>query len=184
MISLTRPSNPYGCELWGIRYIDILERIQLKFYKQTLNLKKITPSNMIYGELGVIPSYIDFQTRIISFWTKLVDSPIKNKLSSKVYRVIYEMHDSNKVTSPWIKLVKYLLCSMCFPVISYSQGFVNANWLVKAVNQKLKDVFIQSWKLVDCAKATNEPKSSEFTVDITIVHLVLRQFAPLPFLLQ
>ena len=100
---------------------------------------------MIYGELGVAPLYIDVQSRIISFWTKLVESPFENKLSSKVYRVIYEMHASNKVTSPWIKFVKNLLCSLGFPVVWYSQNFVNANWLVTAVNQKLKDLFIQSW---------------------------------------
>ena len=74
-----KPILLYGCELWGISNIDNLERIQLKFYKQTLNLKKSTPSNMIYGELGVTPIYIDVQTRIISFWTKLINSPIENK---------------------------------------------------------------------------------------------------------
>ena len=93
----------------------------------------------------IAPLYIDVQSRIISFWTKLVDSPIENKLSPKVYRVIYEMHASNKVTSPWIKFVKNLLCFLGFPDVWYSQNFVNANWLVRAVNQKLKDVFIQSW---------------------------------------
>ena len=40
---------------------------------------------MIYAELGVTLLYIDVQIRIVSFWTKLVDSPIENKLSSKVY---------------------------------------------------------------------------------------------------
>ena len=84
---------------------------------------------MIYGELGGSLLYIDVQSRIISFWTKLVDSPIETKLSSKVYRVIYEMHAPNKVISPWIKFVKNLLCSLGFPVIWYSQSFVNANWL-------------------------------------------------------
>ena len=117
-----KPILLYGCELWGIRNIDNLERIQLKFYKQTLNLKKSTPSNMIYGELGVTPIYIDVQTRIISFWKKLINSPIENKLSSNVYKIIYEMHASNKIVSPWIKFVKHLLCSLGFPVIWYSRA--------------------------------------------------------------
>ena len=42
--------------------------------------------------------------------------------------------------------MKNLLCSLGFPVIWYGQSFVNANWIEKAVNQKLKDVFIQSWR--------------------------------------
>ena len=114
---------------------------------------------MIYGELGVAPLYIDVQSRIISFWTKLVDSPIENELSSKVYRVIYEMHASNKVTSPWIKFVKNLL-SLGFPVIWYNQSFVNANWLVRVVNQKLKDVFIQSWTF----KINTESESNVYRI--------------------
>ena len=55
------------------------------------------------------------------------------------------MHASNKIVSPWIKFVKHLLCSLGFPVIWYSQSFINANGLVKAVNRKLQDIFIQSW---------------------------------------
>ena len=59
-----KPILLYGCELWGVGNVDVLERIQLKFYKHVLNLKKSTPSNMVYGELGVMPLYIDIQTRI------------------------------------------------------------------------------------------------------------------------
>ena len=108
---------------------------------------------MIYGELESCTFIFRCQSRTISFWTKLVDSPIENKLSSKVYRVIYEMHASNKVTSPWIKFVKNLLiCSLGFPVIWYNQSFGNANWLVRAVNQKFKDVFIQFiWISQNCS---------------------------------
>ena len=56
-----KPILLYGYELWGISNIDNLERIQLKSHKQTLNIKNSTPSNMIYGELGVKPIYIDVQ---------------------------------------------------------------------------------------------------------------------------
>ena len=124
----------------------MLERVQLKFYKQILNLKKSTPSNMIYGELGVTPLHIDVQTRMILFWAKLVNSTIENKLSSIVYRVIYEMHAARRFVSPWLNYVKNLLCSLGFPVIWYSQSFTNTKWLVAAVTQKLKDIFIQTWR--------------------------------------
>ena len=141
-----KPILLYGCELWGTGNIDMLERVQLKFYKQILNLKKSTPSNMIYGELGVTPLYIDVQTRMILFWAKLVNSTIENKLSSTVYRVIYEMHAARRFVSPWLNYVKNLLCSLGFPVIWYSQSFTNTKWLVAAVNQKLIDIFIQTWR--------------------------------------
>ena len=139
-----KPILLYGCEIWGIGNIDMIERIQLKFYKHVLNLKKSTPSNMIYGELGITPLYIDIQTRIVSFWSKLIDND-NDKLSSSVYQIMLAMHNSQKIISPWIKFVKHLLCSLGFPVIWYSQSLINSRWLVKAVNQKLKDVFIQNW---------------------------------------
>ena len=34
-----KPILLYGCELWGVGNVDVLERIQLKFYKHVLNLK-------------------------------------------------------------------------------------------------------------------------------------------------
>ena len=139
-----KPILLYGCEIWGMGNIDMIERVQLKFYKQVLNLKKSTPSNMIYGELGITPLYVDIQTRIVSFWSKLVDTD-SDKLSSSVYQIMLAMHNSQKIISPWIKFVKQLLCSLGFSVIWYTQSFMNSKWLVKAVNQKLKDIFIQTW---------------------------------------
>ena len=56
-----------------------------------------------------------------------------------------ELHDTGKFTSPWIKFIKHLLSSSGFSVNWYSHCCVNSRGLVKAVNQKLKDVFIQNW---------------------------------------
>ena len=50
-----KPILLYGCEIWGFGKFEILERAQLKFFKSLFGLKKSTPSNIIYGELGYIP---------------------------------------------------------------------------------------------------------------------------------
>ena len=81
---IIKPIILYGSEIWGVGNFDVLERIQLKFYKYIFNLKKTTPSYMIYGELGVTPLYVDIQSRF-SLWTKLVLNAEKAKLSSTVY---------------------------------------------------------------------------------------------------
>ena len=67
-----KPILLYSCELWGMGNLDIIERVQLKFLKQILHLKKSTPSFMVYGELGIFPLTIEIKTRIITFWSKLV----------------------------------------------------------------------------------------------------------------
>ena len=49
----------YGIEIWGFGNLDILERVQLKFYKYIFNLKTSTPSAMIYGEFGILPLSVE-----------------------------------------------------------------------------------------------------------------------------
>ena len=49
-----KPILLYGAELWGYSNCDSLERIHLKFLKYLFNLKRSTPSYMIYGELGIM----------------------------------------------------------------------------------------------------------------------------------
>ena len=39
-----KPILIYGSEIWGYGNIDIIERVQLKYYKYIFNLKKSTPS--------------------------------------------------------------------------------------------------------------------------------------------
>ena len=81
----------YGCEIWGYENCDVIERVQLKFYKYIFNLEKSTPSFMIYGELGIMPIIVDIKARIASFWSKL-NTPVDGtkKLASGIYDIIYE----------------------------------------------------------------------------------------------
>ena len=45
----------YGSEVWGYGDITVIERIQLRFFKLLLNIKKSTPNVMVRGELGEYP---------------------------------------------------------------------------------------------------------------------------------
>ena len=137
-----KPILLYGCEVWGVGNQDMIERVRLKFYKNILNLKKSTPSFMIYGELWVTPLEIDIKTRILSFWAKLIEDIENDKLSSTVYGIIYEMHKNRLIKSCWIDNVKKLLNSLGFSGFWNDQYFLNAKWLSKAANHRLKDMFI------------------------------------------
>ena len=83
--------------MWGIGNIDALERIQLKVYIiGVLNLKHSTPSNVVYGERGIMPLYIDSQTRIVLFCTKFArnaENKILSTVTVRVHRLVYEMHN-------------------------------------------------------------------------------------------
>jgi hypothetical protein len=68
---MVKPTLLYGCEIWGLGNIEIIERVHIKFCKLLLQLKNLTPTYMIYGELGSYPIVLDVKIRILSFWSKL-----------------------------------------------------------------------------------------------------------------
>jgi hypothetical protein len=59
------------CEVWGTGNCECLERVHLKFCKLLFNLKRSTPSYMIFGELGAYPLYVDAQSRIFNYLSKV-----------------------------------------------------------------------------------------------------------------
>ena len=146
---MIKPILLYGCELWGFGNIDIIERVQLKFIKHILHLKKSTPSFMIYGELGVYPLIIDIQSRTVSFWAK-VKINRTNYIASMIYDGLYSLNEQRKLKSKWLDNIKYLLCSNGYGNIWENQTNFNVDWFTKSFKQKLKDTFLQNWNsLVD-----------------------------------
>jgi len=77
----------YGCEVWGIENLHILEQFQLRFCKLTLNLKASTPNCMIYGETGQMPLELQIKSRVLCYWARLINSNY-DKISNVLYRTI------------------------------------------------------------------------------------------------
>ena len=63
---------------------------------------------MVYGESGANPIKIDIQTRIVSFWIKLLNFNT-GRLSSMMYNIIYLLHEQGKCKSKWLENVKSLV---------------------------------------------------------------------------
>ncbi|MEW8547414.1 MAG: reverse transcriptase family protein, partial [Candidatus Thiodiazotropha sp.] len=146
---MIKPILLYGCELWGFGNIDSIERVQLKFLKQILNLKKSTPSFMVYGELGAYPLYIDIQCRMVSFWAKLGSSG-NNDIATCLYQLIYSLNEQKRIQSKWLAHIKNIITSNGYGHVWNSHDEVNKKWFVQAFKQKLKDQYLQKWSsLVD-----------------------------------
>ena len=56
--TLVYPILSYGCEAWGYTPDMHLERLDLKYFKQILGVKKICQNDFVYGELGRYPLII------------------------------------------------------------------------------------------------------------------------------
>ena len=144
---LVKPILLYGSEVWGFGTLDILDRTVLKILKFILNMKSSTPNFMVYGESGVFPLYIDIQCRVISYWAKLVTGDVL-KLSGMIYRILYSLFKYSNVRNSrfaWIKNVKEILNNCGMSGIWETHSFPNEKWLISAVKQKLRDIYIANW---------------------------------------
>ena len=151
-----KPILLYGCEIWGVGNNDVIEKVQLNYFKQICGLKRSTPSYMLYGELGIMPLEVDIHTRIISIWSKLIQHDATYRLSKMMYHIVYTLSNGNQIKCKWIEYVKELLCSLGFSGIWYDQTCTSKLWIVKAAKMKLKDLFIQKWRSgIDIMSSSN-----------------------------
>ena len=69
----------YGCEVWGFKHFEVLEKLHIKVCKTVL------------GDLGRLPIDYNVNSRIVGFWYTLI-SGSDNKMSSIFYKLIYSLH--------------------------------------------------------------------------------------------
>ena len=82
---IVKPVLLYGAEVWGSENCDILERLQLRFFKYVLS---VLSSMMVYGELGVVLLDIDIKLRMLTYWASLCLGD-KHKISNTIYSLLY-----------------------------------------------------------------------------------------------
>ena len=140
------PIVTYGCEMWGFGNNDIVKKLQLKFYKIVLKLRKSTPSQMVFGEIGKYPIDVYIKNRIMNFWFRLV-SDDSNKLSTIVYKCLYAMYKKGSHESLYIKNIRNILIDIGLPYLWDTQdvSHLSKTKFSKYVNQYTKDIFIQQW---------------------------------------
>jgi hypothetical protein len=136
----------YACEVWGYENIDIIERVHLRFIKHILNLKSSTPSFMVYGETGRYPLYVTVYTRMASFWAKLLCSD-ENKICKTIYLYLYKQYKKGLNRNPWFSCMNNIFesCGLSYIWNEQNTTIFPSKWVSSAVNQILKDQYIQKW---------------------------------------
>ena len=134
----------YGSEIWGFENLDIIERVHLRFCKLILHLKPTTPNFMVYGELGRFPISVMIKVRMIKFWCRILNSS-NDKLSFLLYKLLYINFNNYGYESKWLISVKSILENCGMSNIWLYQNTSTTDWISSAVEQKLKDQFLQEW---------------------------------------
>lgn len=97
---------------------------------------------MVYGEFGVYPIEIDIKTRMINYWTKLIE-PNSLKFSSLLYKFLFNTVSDKK--SLWLEYIKGIMINCGFSGKWDAQKVEQPRWLVRSIKQKEKDLFINNW---------------------------------------
>ena len=135
----------YGSEVWGYENCEVIEAYYFRFCKMMLHLIPSTPKVMVYGELGRFPMLIFIQARMINFWTKVVCGK-EDKLSYRLYKILYYMSDHGIFQSQWLNSVRSILQKCDLYYYWYNQSLMHKmDFLKDKVKQKLKEIYINQW---------------------------------------
>ena len=67
-----QPIAQYGAELWGLDKAAVhTEKVHLFALKKFLGVHMRTPNDLVYGETGRYPIYVNWYVRTISYWLKM-----------------------------------------------------------------------------------------------------------------
>ena len=98
------PIMTYSCEIFGFENCGLFEKIHTQFLRSIIQARKSNPLFIVYGELGRYPIEITIKTRMINYWSRLINGK-HNKLAFILYRKL-KMPASRWVYTIKVNLVK------------------------------------------------------------------------------
>ncbi len=147
--SMIQPILNYGCEVWGLRRADPMDKFHRAFLKFILRVKKSTPNCFVYGELGVYPLFIDRQVKVISYWIKILENihfGNENLFICKMYIELYELTITQPGTVTWASLVRDTLERCGMGNYWVAQNISDKDRFLKIFRMRLQDIYQQTWE--------------------------------------
>lgn len=137
-----QPVVNYGAEVWGLYAGDEIEKVHLFAMKKFLHIDQKTPNDLVYGELGRYPIYINSYVKCIKYWLQIVQMD-GCRLPSQAYKLLYRLDMRGKKT--WATSVKQCLCSYGFAFVWNNQGVGCIKSFLVCFKQRLIDCRWQDW---------------------------------------
>ena len=99
------PIMTYSCKIFGFEDCGLFEKIHTHFLRSIIQARKSTPLFMVYGELGRYPIEITIKTRMINYWSRLINGK-HSKLAFILYR---KMRATDGMHSNWVLKIQRIL---------------------------------------------------------------------------
>ena len=136
------PSLLYAAEIWGHRENKQIEKVHLYACKLFINVPTVTPNDMIYGELGRYPLYIEAAAKCIQYWFRVLKQPA-SRYSKMAYQSLLTLHE--KGHENWVTYVKSLLCKCDYGFVWLFGGVGDEKLFLRDFKERLRQNFTQDW---------------------------------------
>ena len=101
-----------------------------------------TPNDIVYGELGRYPLWINAAMRVVKYWFRLLKQP-SNMYSRKAYLMLLNMHEKGHKT--WVTRVKQILYEYGFEQV-WLFGCGNEDRFFSEFKDRLSSSFCFRWQ--------------------------------------
>ena len=115
---LVTPILLYGSEIWAYENNDVSEKLHFRYCEYMLNVNKSTTYSIVYGELGRYPLNIEYTSRCILFWARIISGPV-SKLSVKMYNLLFIPENRRH----------YPMLGQCWVCVAVSETKVRRHWV-------------------------------------------------------
>ncbi len=119
--SMVKPILLYGSERWGFKFSPIIERVQTHYCKLFLGVSRSTNTDMVLGECGRLPLYVDYVSRFIKYWCRILQMS-SNRYPKQTYIMLYDLDSVGRHT--WASEVRIILCKYGFGFLKTSETLI------------------------------------------------------------
>ena len=135
-----RPILEYGSVIWFTnKSLEVLEKVQTKFFKRALGVGDSTPHLALYGDTGKFPLLLRQRHAFLKYWVRLTQMP-----KGSILRDIYEEHMA--LNTPYMLKVRSALEAAGvipdeLPIVNKD----NTNFFLKIIRNNNEFIFKSMW---------------------------------------
>lgn len=114
----------YGAEVWGCRYVDVIEKCQSQLLKSIYCLTRCTPGYMLRLEMGVVKLSFHVFKQMVEWWLKLLTMS-----QSRYPKICFDqlreqdLRSSNIQKYNWVSMLKVKLVQLGFADVWEAQSY-------------------------------------------------------------
>ena len=132
----------YGAEIWGVEKQIAIERVHYYACKRYMCVQTNSCNDAVLGDCGRFPLYIKGVKRSISYWLKLLKMR-ETKYARQCYNMLF--HFDQLGYTNWATSIRKLLYNNGFGYLWELQEVNNEKRFLYALQQTIKDQFLQTW---------------------------------------